>query len=489
MAKSVKSELAMRKALINTIKKAEKSINNNIDCTSWYELDERQKKLQSDFQKLESKNMTIAGMDHDFVIDETEFENENEKMGELCVKLKAKLKEKMAVLERKADFSKANTQLGDENEKLVTENENEKAKQNQESEKANNQMKSGTLLTLSSLKFSIPEWHVFQEEFESKVIDNGDLNNEEKLKALLNACELTEAELVLLRLGERNVESAFNKLKQQFGTAYAQANYFTQALLSIPSLTANHPNDYLNLVNSVDYCIAGLERHMSNDKFVQLIPLMVVNKFDNQTRINWERFRSILLKTCDEKDKFLPDWCTLKGFLQDEAEYHAQFATGNGKQSTGDTKESELSWHTVAKNTEASKSLSSAHTGDVTSLAKANEIRFGNKQENKPNEHCDCAYWHPLHKCKRFLAMNINEREDFIRDRKVCGQCLLAAHMGTPCKDPKANQFCNRCKPFKQVKHNSMMCTLAYNKVNQIAVVPPSNSQPIWNADEEWGNS
>lgn len=90
MAKNIKSELAMRKALIHTIKKAETTILEIIDCASLYELDERQKKLQGDFQKFESKCMSIISMEVSNEFDENNFEIENDEIAELCKRQKLK---------------------------------------------------------------------------------------------------------------------------------------------------------------------------------------------------------------------------------------------------------------------------------------------------------------------------------------------------------------------------------------------------------------
>lgn len=494
MAKSVKGELAMRKALIAAIKNAETAIDSAIDSMVWHELDERQKKLQSDYQKFESKSLAILGMDAE--IEKAKFEKENEEMAELCVKLKAKVKQKMAQLDAKAMEKRAddtaaqaaaavgaqkNAQQSNVIEKKVEGDSDEKSVAI--NEKTDSQKAGSASIGLPSLRFSIPEWHHFEKEFDAKVMKNEGLNDDLKLTALLIACEQTEAGRLLARLGERNVATAFNELKETFGTSYAQADYFTQALLSIPNLSAKSPQEYLSLVNSVDYCIAGLNRHIENENCVHLIPFMVLSKLDCQTRSNWERYRSMLLKTCDEKETFLPDWCTMKGFLQDEAHYQARFNLATGDSDASD------SWHCDGKSTAETK----AH--DKLALASGVKTQAQSDQahaswQSKPNLHCDCDVWHRLHKCPDFLAMTINQREKYIRDRNVCGQCLLTAHMGVPCEDPKANQYCYRCSTYKEkVKHNSMLCKVTYNKVNNIAIVTPANSQAAWNSSDDWNDA
>lgn len=52
-------ELAMRNAHIDTIKRTKNDIEENIDKYGFFDLDEKVIKLQSDWHKLESKNLQI----------------------------------------------------------------------------------------------------------------------------------------------------------------------------------------------------------------------------------------------------------------------------------------------------------------------------------------------------------------------------------------------------------------------------------------------
>lgn len=176
-------------------------------------------------------------------------------------------------------------------------------------------------------KFSVADWHIFDREMQSQV--KSDWTEEEKFTHLLKACAGTDAEAVLARLVEKKFDVAFAKLKDTFGSAYAQVNFYTQALLKMPMVSKKNPSEYISMVHSVDYCMAGLKRHIDEQKFEKLIPSIVIGKFGHEIRVDWERYRAILTKSCSENanspHKFLPDWHTIKIFLQDEAEFQAQF--------------------------------------------------------------------------------------------------------------------------------------------------------------------
>lgn len=206
------------------------------------------------------------------------------------------------------------------------------------------------------------------------------------------------------------------------------------------------------MINTVQYCINGLKRRMDEQKYEQLVTMIVINKLYGEIRIDWERYRSVLAKSLQpkestgENDTYLPDWNTLKLFFHDEAEFHAQFGSF-----TGDTND-------VMSTTCDSSGIHSAKSTKLQTqalaLPKANKNRYDDKQQSKPNMFCDCSFWQPIHKCNKFIAMNMNDREQYIRDRKMCAQCLQSAHMGIPCEDRKANRFCDKCKT---VKHNSII--------------------------------
>lgn len=83
----------------------------------------------------------------------------------------------------------------------------------------------------------------------------------------------------------------------------------------------------------MDKCKLEIGKYM-NDGSDRLIAQVVINKFDTDTRVAWERNRKALALSCDQKASngssltFLPDWQAVKLFLQDEADLHLQYRSG-----------------------------------------------------------------------------------------------------------------------------------------------------------------
>lgn len=499
---SFEKDWCMRNVHIAAIKQMSIDIDTNIDSYAYFSLDERVKKVQSDMHKFESKNLAIMCNEKGTDFNEIEFNDENLAIVNLVMDLKAKIREKMAKLGEPNTMPNVEVNTGKNEMELNTEGvqegvqaisiQNEQAIQKATSiqnEQANHEENKKQLM--ATIKFSVPDWHTFESEFNEKVIGNDKFSNEEKFILLLKACAASEAEHILARLSKKDVVVAFEALKRKFGTAYTQVNFFTETLFNIPILEEKIPSYYISLVHSVDWCVAGLKRHLDVDKFVHLIPAIVINKLHGEVRVNWERYRSILAKSCEQGDStgkpidYVPDWETVKLFLQDEADFQAQFGDSSKikMSTTGDSED---------KTTATSAKMQFTETTSAQALSFESRYRQG-----YPNMFCECSFWHPIHKCAKFMALNLNDRKQYIQDRKICSQCLLLAHMGTPCKDPKANEFCKRCDACgEKVKHNSMLCIVSYRKANNLAIVLPNQNNASvqqqqqtgdsW--DDDWGN-
>lgn len=485
MSKSVKEWLAKRSAHINAINKMKIAIDENIDCYSLFELDERAKKLQSDFQKFEARNLDIMCAEKSSDFDEGKFDIENDVTNNLCLDLKAKIKEKMAEIDNKNKLANTGIEQGDSIENLAMSSEHkeanlvDKSAKAQANESEHNKLKNdfkALSLEMDIMKFTCDDWHLFEKDCKEKIEGSTTLSDDDKMKMLVKACAQTKAESILVRLVDSNYESALAKLRENFGTAYSQVNWYWNKLLNIPKLDEKVPTAYTSMVNSIDHCMAGLSRHLAEEKFVHLIPFVAINKLGDDIRLDWERYRKVLVTSYEQsnastgaKGTYVPDWQAIKVFLQDEADLYWQY----GNQPSGEC---------VDEATGDIKSMQATQNNNVASVKMLSKTKPG---ESKAKKFCNCTVWHPIHKCPLFLDMNINGREEYIRKHKICGQCLLDEHMGKPCEDNQANRFCQRCLPEK-VKHNSILCIVSYRKANNLAVVTPLNSQSAWKPSDDW---
>lgn len=488
-----KKDWAMRNAHIQAIKSMKIDIDERIGIHSYFALDERVKKLQSDLHKFEAKNLAIICADTSVDFDENTFATENDAINNLVMDLKATIREKMAQLnvdkgESNTLINRDETVVGATNNAIenISDSGKDKLVVAETEESLQKQAKKNALsAAMASLKFSVAEWHSFEEEYITKIKGNDTLLDEEKFSVLLNACASTEAMLVLSRSGETNSEIAFKSLKQKYGSAYAQANFFVNTLMHMQELIKPFPMQIASMINTVEYCMIGIERHLGKSD-EKIIPFMVIDKFGGAMRGAWERYENVLALSCKQKDPigevdaYLPDWKAIKGFLQSEAEFSVQFGVDDDdvkakcETHTGDMYSTRTGKQNVVN--QPGKNVQSTVSNESKAASSKKAV---SGREAKPNEFCRCDFWHPIHKCKEFIKLNMNGREEYIREWKICGQCLCKEHMGTSCVDPLANRFCNRCHPEKK-KHNSLLCVVKYKMMNSAA------SQLGWNDDENW---
>lgn len=476
-------EFAMRNVFMDTIKRMQADIEQNIDGYSYFALDERVKKVQSDWHKFEAKNLAIACLEKGEEIDMAKFNEENEQIERLYLEMKAKIRTKMAELEKKENMANqaafaATKDIGIVNlGKSIDSNEAESENKMQvamASAITQQKLNEKQAVVVEIVKFGgISEWAKFQAEINAKLISNSELSNEEKYQALAKACSGTKSESVVCQLADNDFEKAFNKLNWMFGSKYKQAQYFIHMLWNLPNLNGSNGYETISLVKRVEDIIVNLKQNLG-ENCEQWIAFVVIGKMDAEMRLAWERQIKIQAQSWASAENghsandYIPDWQAVKLFLEGEAELQLQ------------------DFSSVTGDTLAIQSSSKSQNQSYSSVAQANPSKStGNQYKQKrTNNHCDCSERHPIHKCDVILAMDLSQRRKYMADEKICTQCLWSSHPGKDCVDPLANRFCLRCSPDK-TKHNSLLCPVSFEKARKKeAIVTPMYSTPIWKEDE-----
>lgn len=77
--------------------------------------------------------------------------------------------------------------------------------------------------------------------------------------------------------------------------------------------------------------------------------------------------------------------------------------------------------------------------------------QHGEIEKKTPSNMCQiCSENHPVHKCPKFLKMNISYRKKSIREHELCMNFLKPHHVSKDCY----SGACSRCNS----KHNSLLC-------------------------------
>lgn len=478
-------EFAIRNVHIDIIKRMAADIEGNADSYSFFQLDERQKKLQSDLHKFEAKNIAIACAEKGIDFDEAEFYDENERISRLCLDLKAKIRVKMNELEQdgkcanqaeivqtKANISSSVPAGNDLTQPVSNENSNASIVQQNVQE-----------MQSSAVEFTnfegIFKWKNFETNVKEKLAENPELSNEQKYMALAAACTGTEAEQIVHHLGENNFEKAFEKLQWLSGSKYKQTQYAIHELLKIEQLNCQDGFETMSTVKRVGEIVNFLE-HNDGKEFVKWVPFLLINRLNGDARLAWERQVKIQAKSWAHAGtdrlmyEYIPDWQDVRLFLEDEAELHMQRFTS-----------------VIESSFEGNALAGQPNIDKASQLCAKSNV---NKQQiqKRTNNHCDCVERHPIHKCEEILAMNLSQRKAYMIYEKICMQCLWTSHPGSDCVDPLANRYCLRCAPTR-IKHNSLLCPVSYEKAQQkkkLAIVTPMNSTPNWHAgnnnDGDW---
>lgn len=178
------------------------------------------------------------------------------------------------------------------------------------------------------------EWCDFKRKFEEEVHKCVGVNDDEKLKVLLNVCGVRVASILSM---QSNYSKAWNKLNQMFGSSYNQALYAIRLAQSIPSMQAASGAKICDLVKNVNRVVQMLEQKAVFTEFDNAIALIAITKLDSETFVNWERHRIVLAESWASVDEassesrkasdFLPNWESVKDFLSSEAEIFSNKAT------------------------------------------------------------------------------------------------------------------------------------------------------------------
>lgn len=73
-----------------------------------------------------------------------------------------------------------------------------------------------------------------------------------------------------------------------------------------------------------------------------------------------------------------------------------------------------------------------------------------NEKSNEPRKCKICKEQQTVHRCAKFIKMDINERRKTAKEQNLCYNCLSPSHSSRNCRASN----CKRCDK----KHNSLLC-------------------------------
>lgn len=253
------------------------------------------------------------------------------------------------------------------------------------------------------------EWPTFQDLFVSLVHNNTSLSDVQKLHYL--KCSVAGEAEVLLRhicVTDSNYIQAWETLKQRYGNKRIIVNSLLNRLFSHKRVSIQSANHLKMLLDNTTECISTLNNlNVNTDSWSPLIIFLTVQKLDQESRKDWETF-SYKSNTDD-----LPSWADLKGFLE------SKFRTLELV--------NPVNTMLIERTKEKSNQKRSFH---ITS---------------PPEKSCLlCNEKHSLCHCKQFAKMSVIERNNYVKSKNLCFNCMSTGHSALKCRLPMTCRICRR---------------------------------------------
>lgn len=296
------------------------------------------------------------------------------------------------------------------------------------------------------------QWQGFHDLYKSAVHDNPALTVAEKFAQLkLSLKGKAASALGDYQLTDQNYQEAWERLKNLYQCEYTTSKELLWKFNSLPKLTHANATMIQRFSNVTHQVIRQLKAMNYPTEHYDLIFVHSLHdKLDSDTRYEWSTKRPSDRPTISEMLAFLDqrakNLCDIK-HTSDHSENDQRKRHSTNRESRNDHKRAKA-------NTSSEQKPGTSGT--------ANKCKVCNKES------------HPVHRCQKFLKMDLAGRRSAAKEHNLCYNCLSTRHTSRDCKA----STCKRCDK----KHNSLLCN--DNPMNKAAhalqknqVKPKSNNR------------
>ncbi|XP_041630638.1 uncharacterized protein [Drosophila kikkawai] len=250
------------------------------------------------------------------------------------------------------------------------------------------------------------DWSQFSDLFLSSVNNNEKLSKCQKFHYLKSYLDGEALSLIKhIAVCNDNYQDAWEKLENRYNKKSLIARSFVQNFLSLP--TANNLNiaELRKIVDSADECIRGLHALNCDSRDVWLIHILL-SKLGSEVKQAWAN-----CSMSSKEDVTIYDLFT---FL---------FAHC-------DTLESCQDLHALQPSRPAQ--------------SRRRQVTYHASGSNQPPRECIyCQGQHNIYSCTEFQALDVGSRRTFVRDTKLCFNCLSRSHQVSDCNSSNTCRQCN----------------------------------------------
>jgi hypothetical protein len=277
------------------------------------------------------------------------------------------------------------------------------------------------------------QWLEFRDTFLSLVHNSNQLSNIEKFHYLKSSLR-GSAVLVIdsVEFSSDNYLIAWELLLNRYNNSRLLVHSHVKSLFTLQNISKESPIFLRRLTDTVLKNLRALKvLGEPTESWDTLIIYIMVSKLDSITEREWEQYKGMLFTaSIDSKIHIKVD--DLISFLNKRADMLETLQLSHNK-SVVDNKKYQ------------SQNQSKFHCNVSTN--KPPERHFTREFKRKPCLLCNSD--HPIYSCQKFIDCQLESKLKFIRDFKLCINCLRTGHSVETCRFGPC-RFCNK-------KHNSLV--------------------------------
>ena len=315
-------------------------------------------------------------------------------------------------------------------------------------------------LELPNFCGDIMEWLSFRDLFLSSVHNNDALSDGQKLQYLKSTLHGDAGRLIKsFAITNNNYSQAWKHLNNRYNRSRDLINNHIDRLINQPNIQQATTKSILDLVDRTNECVLTLEAlEQKIEGFAdKIIVFILQEKLDNDTKQWWR------------KDINKDEMPTLKKLLE-FLEKHAQaINTPQPKIAEKITTRSnnfnqqnytQQKWYNTNQETQSRNRLNQKQNIGL-------DIKQNNNNYQKSCSVCRSTN-HFVMQCPILSAKSPKGREEIIKEKKLCYNCLLPGHKISNCRNRNTCRICSR-------KHHTLLHNNEVNRTSQIYLTKEPN--------------
>lgn len=270
------------------------------------------------------------------------------------------------------------------------------------------------------------DWPTYQDLFTALVHNNSTLSNVQKLHYLKTSVA-GEAEILLrhIHTTDSNYTAAWEVLRGRFGNKKMIVNSLLKRMFGQKKMNNQSATQIKSLLDTTKECTNSLNNlGINTDSWSPMIIFLVAQKLDTESLKHWEETAHK-----DNSDE-LSTWEELQRFL--ESKFRTLELVAPTSTTSRDKTQTPKTFHATAIEQE-DETFQTAHAS-VT-------------------EKTTCVYCngdHYLYNCKDFAKQTIEQRQQFVRNKNLCYNCLIPNHSVYRCRQRTSCRICHK-------RHHSLL--------------------------------